>query len=115
MDAHSLQLGGKCGSTYIDREFIKWMENKFGNAYTSLSLIKKGPASRFMKDFESHKRDFGKTKDPTRYYEMYVQRWINACLELETLMHLLPNLCLPFRPNAEFETVELSLALYTFS
>lgn len=44
--------GGKCGSTYIDREFIKWMTGKFGPAYTSVSWDKRGPASRFMKDFE---------------------------------------------------------------
>lgn len=46
------------------------MEKKFGDAYKSLSWEKRGPASRFMKDFENHKRDFGKSKDPTRYYEM---------------------------------------------
>lgn len=64
--------GGKCGSTYIDREFIKWMETKFGNAYTSLSWEKRGPASRLMKDFEGHKRDFGKSRDVRRVYELQV-------------------------------------------
>ncbi|CAK1359214.1 unnamed protein product [Cercospora beticola] len=62
--------GGKCGSTYIDREFIKFMEKKFGAAYTNLKWEKRGPASRLMKDFESHKRDFGKSKDAKRFYEM---------------------------------------------
>lgn len=62
--------GGKCGSTYIDREFIKWMESKFGKAYMSLSWEKPGPASRLMKDFEGHKRDFGKSRDVRRVYEL---------------------------------------------
>lgn len=62
--------GGKCGSTYIDREFIKWMEARFGKAYTLLSWDKRGPASRLMKDFEGHKRDFGKSQDVRRVYEL---------------------------------------------
>ncbi|KXS95922.1 hypothetical protein AC578_5199 [Pseudocercospora eumusae] len=64
--------GGKCGSTYIDREFIRWMENKFGNAYKDLSWEKRGPASRLMKDFEAIKRDFGKSDDHLRIYEAQV-------------------------------------------
>ncbi|KAK4609911.1 Heat shock protein 12B [Fulvia fulva] len=62
--------GGKCGSTYIDRGFIKWMEQKFGDAYMNLSWQKRGPASRLMKDFEGHKRDFGNSQDPDKYYKM---------------------------------------------
>lgn len=46
------------------------MEKKFGAAYISLPWQKKGPASRFMKEFEGHKRDFGKSNDPTTYYEL---------------------------------------------
>jgi hypothetical protein len=46
------------------------MENKFGRAYTNLNWEKRGPASRFMKDFEGHKRDFGKSTGATDYYEM---------------------------------------------
>ncbi|KAM3421123.1 hypothetical protein BST61_g1536 [Cercospora zeina] len=64
--------GGKCGSTYIDREFIKWMEKKFGKSYNDLSWEKRGPASRLMKDFEGHKRDFGKLIDSSLYYEVQV-------------------------------------------
>lgn len=48
------------------------MEKKFGTAYTNLKWDKRGPASRLMKDFEGHKRDFGKSKDAKRYYEMQV-------------------------------------------
>ncbi|EME38937.1 hypothetical protein DOTSEDRAFT_83580 [Dothistroma septosporum NZE10] len=62
--------GGKCGSTYIDRGFIKWMETQFGDAYMNLSWQKRGPASRLMKEFEGHKRDFGNSQDPGKYYEM---------------------------------------------
>ena len=65
-----ISLGGKCGSTYIDRLFILWMEKHFGDAYKDLSWEKRGPSSRFMKEFEGHKRDFGKSSDPTNYYEM---------------------------------------------
>lgn len=64
--------GGKCGSTYIDREFIKWMEKKFGKAYSSLSWAKRGPASRLMKDFESAKRDFGKSNHRSKYHEIQI-------------------------------------------
>jgi hypothetical protein len=46
------------------------MEKRFGKAYTSLSWEKRGPSSRFMKEFEGHKRDFGKSNDITKYYEM---------------------------------------------
>ena len=51
--------GGKCGSTAIDREFLLWMSKKFGSAFDKLPYKKTGPGSQFMKDFESHKRDFG--------------------------------------------------------
>jgi len=51
--------GGKCGSTAIDREFLGWMSKKFGPAFDNLPYEKTGPGSRFMKEFESHKRDFG--------------------------------------------------------
>lgn len=48
------------------------MERTFGAAYTSLSWEKRGPASRLMKDFEGHKRDFGKSTNVTAYYEVQV-------------------------------------------
>ena len=46
------------------------MEKRFGTAYTCLGWEKRGPSSRFMKDFEGHKRDFGKSTDVEKYYEM---------------------------------------------
>lgn len=51
--------GGRCGSTYIDRQFLKWMARKFGELFTLLGQDKIGPGSRFMKEFESHKKHFG--------------------------------------------------------
>ncbi|KAF7188334.1 Heat shock 70 kDa protein 12B [Pseudocercospora fuligena] len=62
--------GGKCGSTWIDRHFMNWMEQKFGKAYTDLSLEIRGPTSRFMKDFEGFKRDFGKFNNPAKRYKL---------------------------------------------
>lgn len=62
--------GGKCGSTAIDRLFLEWMEKHFGEAFRKVSWEKKAPASGFMKDFESRKRDFGKSTHSSEWYEM---------------------------------------------
>lgn len=63
-------IGGKCGSTYVDREFIKWMETTFKGFYTDLKWANRGPTSSLMKAFEGVKRDAGKSKDPRKYHEM---------------------------------------------
>ncbi|KAK0647227.1 Chaperone protein DnaK [Lasiodiplodia hormozganensis] len=52
-------VGGKCGSTYIDRNFSKWMAERFGCSYTSLPPKRRGPGSSFMRSFESAKKAFG--------------------------------------------------------
>ncbi|OCK73988.1 actin-like ATPase domain-containing protein [Lepidopterella palustris CBS 459.81] len=62
--------GGKCGSTYIDRQFHQWMCDKFGAHFENLKFEKKGPGSRFMKDFEGYKRDFGSSNDLDQVYEL---------------------------------------------
>lgn len=62
--------GGKCGSTYIDREFHQWMVKTFGRRFEDMKFEKTGPGSRFMKDFESHKRDFGYSTDNDQIYEI---------------------------------------------
>lgn len=62
--------GEKCGSTYIDREFYKWMSRKFGAAFDNLNPDKKRPGSRFMKDFEGHKRDFGFSSKSDQKFEI---------------------------------------------
>lgn len=51
--------GAKCGATAIDRRFVQWMKQQFGDAYTRLDLKKRGPGSRFMRDFEFRKKNFG--------------------------------------------------------
>ena len=72
LDFHELVAGtgGKCGSTYVDREFIKWMESTFKGFYTNLNWANRGPTSSLMKAFEGVKRDAGKSKDPRKYHEM---------------------------------------------
>jgi molecular chaperone DnaK (HSP70) len=62
--------GGKCGSTYIDRQFHAWMSNIFGGSFDNLKFEKKGPGSRFMKAFESAKKDFGTSDDLDQVYEL---------------------------------------------
>ncbi|KAF9629605.1 putative hsp70 family protein [Lasiodiplodia theobromae] len=52
-------IGGKCGSTAIDRNFNQWMIQKFGNAYKDLPPRKRGPGSLFMRSFEEAKKAFG--------------------------------------------------------
>jgi len=53
--------GGKCGSTFVDRNFLEWMSNTFGDAFRDLPFSKRGPGSNFMKEFERIKKDFGST------------------------------------------------------
>ncbi|KPM42135.1 hypothetical protein AK830_g4382 [Neonectria ditissima] len=50
--------GGKCGGTFVDRNFHQLMEKRFGTAFTSLGSEMIGPGSRFMDQFEMSKRDF---------------------------------------------------------
>ncbi|OBT74750.1 hypothetical protein VF21_06621 [Pseudogymnoascus sp. 05NY08] len=56
-------VGGKCGSTYIDRNLHSLLSRRFGAPFDTLPISKKGPGSRFMKSFESSKRDFGRDDD----------------------------------------------------
>lgn len=59
--------GGKCGSTFIDRQFHAWMIATFGSAFRRLSYEKTAPGSKFMKEFEGFKRDFEMDKDDEQY------------------------------------------------
>jgi hypothetical protein len=62
-------LGGKCGSTAVDRNFYKLLSARFGDTFDSLPLKRKGPGSDLMKKFELIKGDFGhSTQDMT--YEL---------------------------------------------
>lgn len=55
-------IGGKCGSTTIDRNFNKWMVKMFGDFYLSVNPIKRGAGSEFMESFNRSKRSFQGTE-----------------------------------------------------
>jgi hypothetical protein len=55
--------GGKCGSTYIDRNLHSLLSRRFGAPFDTLPFSKKGPGSKFMISFETVKRDFGRNDD----------------------------------------------------
>lgn len=52
------QTAGKCGGTYVDRNFHRLLARRFGNAFTSLDTEQIGPGSAFMDRFEGVKKDF---------------------------------------------------------
>lgn len=56
-------IGGKCGSTYIDRNFHSLLSKRFGSAFDDLPFCQTGPGSRFMAAFEALKRDFGRNDE----------------------------------------------------
>ncbi|BCR91386.1 Hsp70 family protein [Aspergillus chevalieri] len=62
-------IGGKCGSTAVDRNLYQLMSDRFGDAFDSLPMKRKGPGSEFMKNFEVIKRDFGNS-DEERIFEL---------------------------------------------
>ncbi|KAL3478805.1 hypothetical protein BJX99DRAFT_223928 [Aspergillus californicus] len=60
-------IGGKCGSTAVDRNFYQLMSDRFGEAFDNLPLKRKSPGSEFMKKFEVIKRDFGHSDEQTSF------------------------------------------------
>ncbi|KAE8370730.1 actin-like ATPase domain-containing protein [Aspergillus caelatus] len=60
-------IGGKCGSTAVDRNFYKLMSDRFGDAFNNLPMKRKSPGSEFMKQFETVKRDFGSSDELTTF------------------------------------------------
>jgi hypothetical protein len=52
-------VGGKCGSTYIDRNFYQRLSERFGLAFDNVPHARKAPGSRFMNEFEKLKMQFG--------------------------------------------------------
>jgi hypothetical protein len=66
----SRTLGGKCGSTYIDRNLQSLLSKRFGAPYDTLPITLKGPGSRFMQSFEESKRDFGRDDDDNSVREL---------------------------------------------
>ncbi|KAK3369733.1 hypothetical protein B0T24DRAFT_708613, partial [Lasiosphaeria ovina] len=51
--------GGKCGSTYIDRNLHSFLSERFGHAFEKLPVKYKDPRSLFMTEFEKVKHNFG--------------------------------------------------------
>lgn len=63
--------GGKCGSTYLDREMLKLLESRFGAAFRKVPVKSRGPGSPFMESWESAKRDYsGGDGNDTRSYRV---------------------------------------------
>ncbi|KAL2827784.1 actin-like ATPase domain-containing protein [Aspergillus cavernicola] len=60
-------IGGKCGSTAVDRNFYKLMSNRFGDVFDNLPMKRKSPGSEFMRKFEVIKRDFGHSDEETTF------------------------------------------------
>ncbi|KAL4785997.1 actin-like ATPase domain-containing protein [Aspergillus varians] len=60
-------IGGKCGSTAVDRNFYKLMSERFGEAFNKLPSKRKSPGSQFMNKFEGIKRDFGNSDEQTTF------------------------------------------------
>ena len=58
----SHSLGGKCGSTALDRNFYNLMSERFGPAFDDLPTKKKGPGY-----FEVLKRNFGHDNEDTTH------------------------------------------------
>ncbi|RDW94974.1 hypothetical protein BP5796_00737 [Coleophoma crateriformis] len=56
-------IGGKGGSTYIDRRFTTLLEQRFGKDFETVPFLKKGPGSTFMNNFEKSKWSFGHGED----------------------------------------------------
>ena len=59
MKGSDCQPGGKCGATYVDRNLHDLLTRRYGDAFSSLPISKRGPGSRFMDEFEGAKKDFG--------------------------------------------------------
>ena len=51
-------VGGKYGSTTIDRCLYELLETEFGSNFTELPYSKIGPGSKFMEDWEVVKMNF---------------------------------------------------------
>lgn len=59
-----------CGSLYVDLNFERWLEQTFGDKYTSVPISKRGPESKFHASFESAKRNFSGLEKSQRGYEI---------------------------------------------
>ncbi|RDW64368.1 Hsp70 family protein [Aspergillus mulundensis] len=73
----TVSVGGKCGSTAVDRNFYRLMSERFGEAFDKLPMKRKGPGSEFMKKFETLKRDFG-VSDEQASWELPLNMTVDA-------------------------------------
>ncbi|KAL7936119.1 actin-like ATPase domain-containing protein [Trichoderma chlorosporum] len=63
-------VAGKCGGTFVDRNLLKLLANRFGDAFTSLGPEQIGPGSAFMDQFELKKKDFSMKTPSTRAHRL---------------------------------------------
>ncbi|OAA77585.1 Hsp70 family protein [Akanthomyces lecanii RCEF 1005] len=61
---------GKCGATFVDRNFRQLMADRFGEAFTSLDSEMTGPGSAFMNQLEQRKKDFSCRNPSRRAYRL---------------------------------------------
>ncbi|KAF3910447.1 hypothetical protein ABW20_dc0107046 [Dactylellina cionopaga] len=67
--------GGKCGSSYIDEAFLKFLHEKIGPSFANESIWSKkdiGRGSSLMKTFDSIKKSFGQTTNDVWFVELPV-------------------------------------------
>ncbi|TVY15152.1 Heat shock protein [Lachnellula arida] len=62
-DELHIGAGGKCGSTYVDRNLHSLLSEWFGSSFDELPFSQKGPGSKFMTSFETYKKSFGLSDD----------------------------------------------------
>ncbi|CAD6443798.1 624210e6-67c0-4aa9-a834-c00eb6265fbf [Sclerotinia trifoliorum] len=62
--------GGKCGSTYIDRQLHAMLSERFGDAFKAVSYSRKGPGSKFMNAWELLKKGFGNDMENPRMLDL---------------------------------------------
>ncbi|TGO13106.1 hypothetical protein BTUL_0076g00060 [Botrytis tulipae] len=63
-------IGGKCGSTYIDRHLHALLSDRFGNAFDSIPYSRKGPGSALMNNWEGLKKRFCPTMENAGTFEL---------------------------------------------
>lgn len=55
----AIGTGAKCGATYVDKEFVDWLQNWIGEeAFNKIPKDKIRHGSQLMNAFETHKQQF---------------------------------------------------------
>lgn len=93
------RLGGKCGSTYIDRNLHAFLSERFGSAFDEVPDAQKGPGSKFMTCFEMVKRDFGRNeeRDVVELSPLRLDTEDSFCYDEEERMVILTQYVVPPR------------------